>query len=123
MKADFQILRGNKANLPNRLESGRLAFCIDTLEIYIGMGSEKPPVRIADFKSSNTAIKYGSTEFTDTDNKTIIFEKPFANENYGISTTVEGEEFRNVLISNVTNSSFNIKVDGACKIHWFAIQR
>lgn len=42
------IKRGLRKNLPTRLPSGMLAFCIDTSELFVGMGDNLPPQNISD---------------------------------------------------------------------------
>lgn len=46
--SDIRIKRGRKKDLPPFLPSGVLAFCVDTKELYVGMGDSQPPVAVSD---------------------------------------------------------------------------
>lgn len=48
MADTIQIKRGIKADLPQHLAVGELAFCTDTQELYCGMGSDLPLKKVKD---------------------------------------------------------------------------
>lgn len=43
----IRIKRGIREDLPTRLPSGEPAFCVDTKELYIGMGEDHDPVPVS----------------------------------------------------------------------------
>lgn len=43
---DVLIKRGLRSNLPNRAELAQPLFATDTGELFIGLGSDRPPLKI-----------------------------------------------------------------------------
>lgn len=45
---EIRIKRGKRKDLPTTLPSGVLAYCVDTSELFVGMGDNLPPQPITD---------------------------------------------------------------------------
>lgn len=90
----FQILRGNKANLPT-LSDGEMAFCSDTKELYIGSGGTNR--RIGD---SETA--YGVA--TGTNSYAVTVDKQLSGYTAGLMV--------NFLVQNVNTTATTLNVNG-----------
>lgn len=52
----IRVKRGIKKDLPTRLPSGEPAFCVDTNELYIGMGDNEEPSLVGTNFSNSTII-------------------------------------------------------------------
>ena len=55
----IRVKRGIKKDLPTRLPSGEPAFCVDTNELYIGMGDNEEPSLVGTNFSNSTIIING----------------------------------------------------------------
>lgn len=61
----IRIKRGIKEDLPNRVPLGEPIFCVDTKELYVGMGDTLPPAKInnnTDNDIQNSMIEIGEEQ-------------------------------------------------------------
>ena len=62
----IRVKRGIKQDLPNNLPIGEPVFCVDTKELYMGMGEEAPvPIGITDLSNTNVEIQGREYNITD----------------------------------------------------------